>query len=103
MIDPTLSDASLPRFIPLQDVHPAEHLMILAKGDAGIDWVPEETRKHFRTPHTLWPSIRDYFPPRSSSRFASFSALMGVWVSGQVYFSRCAAADQMMGAVLDAR
>ena len=55
MIDPTLSDASLPRFIPLQDVHPAEHLMILAKGDAGIDWVPEETRKHFRTPHTLWP------------------------------------------------
>ena len=52
-IDPTHSDASLPRFIPLQDVHPAEHLMILAKGDAGIDWVPEETRKHFRTPHTL--------------------------------------------------
>ena len=26
----------------------------------------------------------------------------GVWVSGQVYFSRCAAADQMMGTVLDA-
>ena len=27
---------------------------------------------------------------------------MGVWGSGQVYFSRCAAADQMMGTVLDA-
>ena len=58
----------MPKWNPLGEQHPADYLMMLYKGDAGMDSVPVETRLHFR----------------------------------RVYFSRCAAADAMIGQVLTA-
>ena len=60
--------SAVPKWNPLSEQHPADYLMMLYKGDAGMDSVPVETRHHFR----------------------------------RVYFSRCAAADAMIGQVLTA-